>query len=80
MISGKLLTVPQFADTFQIPVPRAYSLIRKGMVPGVVRIGRQVRVDSQKLDEFIESGGKGLADLGHPTPGPGDQSDKVTRP
>lgn len=41
---------------------RFYDLVRRGILPPgvVVRLGRHVRVNPQKLDEFIESGGTAL--------------------
>ena len=60
MVSRTLLTVPEFAAQFQLPLPRAYSLVRKGLIPGVVRIGRQVRIDPVRLSQFVEDGGRGL--------------------
>jgi len=41
---------------------RGMALIRQGVFPPgvVVRLGRQVFVDTTQLDEFIRSGGKAL--------------------
>jgi hypothetical protein len=36
---------------------RVYELARRGILPGVVRIGRQVRFDMAKVASFIEKGG-----------------------
>ena len=38
-------------------VARVYSLARRGVLPGVVRIGRQVRFDPAKISAFIDGGG-----------------------
>lgn len=39
---------------------RVYDLARRAILPGVVRIGRQVRFDLDKVLEFVDSGGKPL--------------------
>jgi len=36
---------------------RVYELVRRGILPGAVRVGRQVRFDMAKLLIFIENGG-----------------------
>jgi predicted DNA-binding transcriptional regulator AlpA len=38
---------------------RAYELMRTGQVPGIVRIGRSIRVDSEAVEAFIREGGAG---------------------
>jgi excisionase family DNA binding protein len=35
----------------------AYDLIRRGKIPGVVRLGRAIRIDPVAVEEFIASGG-----------------------
>ena len=39
---------------------RAYEMARLGLLPGVVRLGRQVRVDMDKLEAWIDNGGQAL--------------------
>ncbi len=51
-----LLTIPEAATILRVTVARAYALTRSGALP-VVRIGRQLRVASKMLDEYIERGG-----------------------
>lgn len=55
----KLLRVQEAADRLSISYPRAADLARKGLLP-VVRIGRQVRIDPARLEQFIASGGAAL--------------------
>lgn len=57
-----LLRMKKVAAIFDVPVSRAYEMARKGLIPGIVRVGRQVRVNPTTLFEFIEKGGKGLED------------------
>ncbi|RIV17909.1 DNA-binding protein [Alicyclobacillaceae bacterium I2511] len=54
---SKLLTLIEVAEILQISEDRVYQLAREGIIP-VVHMGRQLRMDEEKLDEFIKSGGK----------------------
>src|SRR5262245_7602487 len=56
----QLLTVPQVAAHLAVSVPRVYELCRLGLVPGVVRLGRQIRLDARAVDEWIACGGRAL--------------------
>jgi len=46
-------TVKEAAEYFSIPVKTIYSLASRGLIPGnaVLRLGRQLRVDLQKIEE-----------------------------
>jgi len=55
----KLLRIPTVAKILDVSEDRVYSLAREGVLPHV-RLGRQIRVDSDALEEFINSGGKAL--------------------
>lgn len=55
-----LLRVRDVASALDVPLQRAYELVRVGTIPGVVRIGRQLRVNPTSLQKFIESGGAPL--------------------
>lgn len=52
-----LLKVPQVAELLDVTVARGYQLAREGVLPGVVRIGRQVRIDADTLAAWIANGG-----------------------
>jgi excisionase family DNA binding protein len=52
----RLLTAKQVADLLQVTLARVYELSREDILP-VVRIGRQVRFDEEKLRDWITSGG-----------------------
>lgn len=56
----KLLTIAEVAQLLRVGEARAYSLIRENRLPGVVRLGRQVRVNETTLLAFIEEGGAAL--------------------
>lgn len=53
-----LLDASEVAQRLRVPV----SWVRKhgGDLPGVVRLGKYIRWDSGKVDEFIADGGYGL--------------------
>lgn len=53
----KLLRVSKAADKLDLTVNRLYELTRQNIIP-CVYLGRQIRWDESKLDEFIESGGE----------------------
>ena len=56
-----LRRIPDVARELDISIPRAYALVREGVLPAV-RLGRQVRVSEAALRRFISKGGKGLGD------------------
>ena len=56
-MSLNLLTIPEVAAMFRVPRARAYELAREGAFPGVIRLGKQIRVDEGKLKAFLDSGG-----------------------
>jgi putative molybdopterin biosynthesis protein len=56
----KLLSVEEVAPILGVSVARAYELCRTELLPHV-RLGRQVRINPDQLNAFIESGGKCLA-------------------
>lgn len=45
---------------FGVTAGRVYELVASGRLPGVVRLGRQIRFDPDKLDAFVAAGGQGL--------------------
>lgn len=56
-MSEKLLRIPKVAEIIDTSVPRAYELVRLGVIPGVVRLGRQIRVNPNALAEWMAGGG-----------------------
>ncbi|MEW6523647.1 MAG: helix-turn-helix domain-containing protein [Bacillota bacterium] len=55
-----LLTIQEVAEILRVTNSRAYEMARTGLLPGVVRLGRQIRVNKVALDEFIRNGGQAL--------------------
>lgn len=60
-MADKLLRVQQVAEIMDTSLPRAYELVRQGVIPGVVRLGRQIRVNPSALADWIDGGGTALA-------------------
>jgi hypothetical protein len=57
-VSRKLARASEVRKLFDLRSnARVYELARRNMLPGVVRLGRQVRFDMVKIRSFIEEGG-----------------------
>lgn len=59
MDSIHLLTIPEAAEVLRVSKPRLYDLIRQGLVPAA-RLGRHLRLEENRLREFLDAGGRGL--------------------
>lgn len=55
----QLLTLPQTAKILQVSYPRIGQMVRTRMLPDecIVRLGRQIRIDPDALEQFLKSGG-----------------------
>jgi len=49
----------EVADILNVTLPRAYELVRSNLLPAV-KLGRQVRVNAERLQEWINEGGAAL--------------------
>lgn len=56
-----LLTLPQVAEILGVREQKVYIMARQGMFP-VVRLGRQLRTDPDKLQEWIDRGGQTITE------------------
>ena len=54
-----LLTLTQTADILNVTYARAADLARRGFLP-TVRLGRQIRIDADRLKALIAGGGRSL--------------------
>ncbi len=54
---GRLLTIDEVAERLTIRKPHVYSLIKQGKLPGVVRLGRALRIHETHLENFVARGG-----------------------
>ncbi len=48
------LKVPEVAEILRIARGRAYELVACGTIPGVVKIGRSIRVNREELNRWLE--------------------------
>lgn len=51
--SPRYLRIPEVARLLRINRGRAYAMAADGTLPGVIRIGRTIRVDRHKLIEGL---------------------------
>ena len=51
-----LLTVPELAQLLRISRNAAYSAVSRNEIPGVVRIGRTVRVSKDAVLAWLDTG------------------------
>lgn len=49
----RLLDADEVADLLRISRSAVYSMVSRQELPGVVRIGRRLRFDSEKLYEYL---------------------------
>lgn len=71
---GRLLTVDEVAGLLRLHAQTVYQMIARGSLPGVVRIGRVIRIHREKLLAGLSEKGEG-ASLVHP----GRQADRLHR-
>lgn len=50
-----LITVPEAAQRLGIGTTKAWQMAQRGEMPGVVRVGRSVRVSVARLREWIDA-------------------------
>jgi excisionase family DNA binding protein len=48
------LTIQNLQDLLQIGHTKAYSIVASGEIPGVIRVGRIIRINRQELDSWLE--------------------------
>jgi excisionase family DNA binding protein len=53
-IEPQLLRVDEAAAILNIGRTKAYEMAQRGELPGVVRVGHQLRVSRRRLEEWIE--------------------------
>lgn len=56
----KLLLICEVAELLNVSTSRAYALARSGTLP-TVRLGRQLRIDAERLEKWIADGGQALS-------------------
>lgn len=56
----KLLTTETVAERLDVPKSTIYEAARQNRIGGVVRLGRVLRFDPEKFEQWLESGGEAL--------------------
>ena len=57
MIRDQLLTLEEVAERLHTSRRHVYMLCQRGIIP-TVAVGRRVRIDPDRLEEFIRTGGR----------------------
>jgi excisionase family DNA binding protein len=57
-----LRTAEEIAPILRVKPERVYEMARLGILPKgvVIKLGRQVRFDEERLREWMQNGGKGI--------------------
>ena len=63
---NRLVPVAVGAERLGVPVKKVYDLVAAGVIPAgvAVRVGRQLRIDTNRLESWIEAGGAGFPEGG----------------
>ncbi len=56
-IAPRLERVAYPAQRLNAPVSTIYQMVKEGRIPGVVKVGRAIRFDVDKLEAWIANGG-----------------------
>ena len=59
-VRRKLITAEAVAERLDVPKSTIYEAARQNRIGGVVRLGRVLRFDPDKLEAWLESGGEAL--------------------
>ena len=52
-IEPEVITVDELASRCRIGRRQAYQLVRDGVVPGVIRLGKSIRISRQAVDRWL---------------------------
>lgn len=55
---SRYLKVPDVAELMNVPASTVYDLARQKRIGGIVKFGRHVRFDKEKLERWLEQGGE----------------------
>lgn len=59
-VGKRLLKVPEVARRLGISVSAVYEAARQNRIGGLVRVGRCVRFDSERFEDWLDKGGQAL--------------------
>jgi excisionase family DNA binding protein len=57
-MSNSFLQISQVSDLLEISDTTTRRLVKKGVLPAI-RVGRQIRIDQRRFQEWLDSGGGG---------------------
>jgi excisionase family DNA binding protein len=57
-MSNKFLQISQVSDLLEISETTTRRLVKKGVLPAI-RVGRQIRIDERRFQEWLDGGGGG---------------------
>jgi putative molybdopterin biosynthesis protein len=57
-MSDSFLQISQVSDLLEISDTTTRRLVKKGVLPAI-RVGRQIRIDQRRLQEWVDGGGGG---------------------
>lgn len=55
---ARFLKVPDVAELMDVPASTVYDLARQKRIGGIVKFGRHIRFDKEKLERWLEQGGE----------------------
>ncbi len=55
---ARFLKVPDVAELMDVPASTVYDLARQKRIGGIVKFGRHIRFDKDKLERWLEQGGE----------------------
>ncbi len=59
-LKPRLITAAEVAERLALTESGVYEMARQNRIGGIVRVGRRVRFDPEKLETWIEAGGQAL--------------------
>ena len=51
-----VLTVPELAKLLRVSKPTAYSIVARGLVPGVIKLGKVIRLHTPTVVAWMAQG------------------------
>ena len=55
-----MLTAEEVAKRCNLPIVTVYDMVRQSRIGGVVRLGRLLRFDAERLEAWLAAGGESL--------------------
>jgi excisionase family DNA binding protein len=58
-MNNRFLQISRVADLLDVSETTTRRLVKKGVLPAI-RVGRQIRIDERRLEEWLATGGQGF--------------------